>query len=131
MPSCLGQIMKMEVIVYIHYCLVSVPLRLAGGPSSNLGRVELNLNGHWGTVCQNKWSLNNARVVCRSLGLQEATIATVGSVFGPGNGRIVLDQVECTGNESSLFECHHGKLGFKSCKPEQEAGVLCGKPDGE
>ncbi|XP_031569118.1 uncharacterized protein LOC116303677 [Actinia tenebrosa] len=107
----------------------SIPLRLAGGPSSNLGRVELNLNGHWGTVCHNKWSLNNARVVCRSLGLQEATIATVGSVFGPGNGRIVLDHVECTGNESSLLECRHDKLGFKSCSSEEEAGVLCGKPD--
>ena len=43
-------------------------LRLAGGRSSNEGRVEICINGLWGTVCDGFWDNNDARVVCRQLG---------------------------------------------------------------
>ena len=35
---------------------------------SNEGRVEICLSGQWKTVCENNWSENEARVVCRQLG---------------------------------------------------------------
>ena len=43
-------------------------LRLAGGNVSNEGRVEICQSGQWKTVCDNNWSENEARVVCRQLG---------------------------------------------------------------
>ena len=43
-------------------------LWLVGGRSSNEGRVEICINGVWGTVCHSSWSSNDARVVCRQLG---------------------------------------------------------------
>ena len=43
-------------------------LRLVGGRTSNEGRVEICINGVWGTVCHSGWSSNDARVVCRQLG---------------------------------------------------------------
>ena len=43
-------------------------LRLVGGRSSNEGRVEICINGVWGTVCNSGWGSSNARVVCRQLG---------------------------------------------------------------
>ena len=43
-------------------------LRLAGGSVSNEGRVEVCQSGEWKTVCDNNWSENEARVVCRQLG---------------------------------------------------------------
>ena len=43
-------------------------LRLRGRNSSLQGRVEICYAGHWGTVCDNLWGTNDAKVVCRHLG---------------------------------------------------------------
>ena len=43
-------------------------VRLAGGLSSNQGRVEICYNNQWGTVCDNSFTNIDARVVCRQLG---------------------------------------------------------------
>ena len=45
-----------------------LPIRLVNGATPREGRVEINVNGTWGTVCDKGWSPNDARVVCRQLG---------------------------------------------------------------
>ena len=38
------------------------PIRLVGSNSSNAGRVELLLQGQWGTICDDYWSTTDAQV---------------------------------------------------------------------
>ncbi|MGH0132245.1 UNVERIFIED_CONTAM: hypothetical protein FKN15_049482 [Acipenser sinensis] len=79
-------------------------VRLVGGQTPYEGRVEVYYSGEWGTVCDDNWDLAAAHVVCRSLGLKNASEAVVGGTFGPGSGRIMLDDVSCQGTESSLAQ---------------------------
>ena len=71
-------------------------------------------NGAWVTVCHNSWDLSDATVVCQQLGYQYAFSASGGSAFGRGTGPVWLDNVECTGNESSIFNCNHHGIGVYS-----------------
>ena len=44
------------------------PVRLSNGTTGSEGRVEINIRGHWGTICDIYWDLSDASVVCRQLG---------------------------------------------------------------
>ena len=44
-------------------------LRLTGSYDNISGRVEFCDEGEWGVVCTDGWDDNDARVVCRQLGL--------------------------------------------------------------
>ncbi|XP_007261111.3 macrophage receptor MARCO [Astyanax mexicanus] len=95
-------------------------IRLVG--SSNRGRVEVLYNGQWGTVCDDNFDTLDGTVVCKMLGFERAL-----SVFkaSPGTGRVLLDELRCTGRESSLFDCPHNGIGVNDCTHSEDAGVSC------
>ena len=51
----------------------------------------------------------------------------VNAHFGPGNGPILLDNLYCTGSESSLLNCTHDGIGVYGyyCSHDDDAGVEC------
>ena len=101
-------------------------VRLVGGDSSKEGRVEVFLNGMWGTVCDDSWSLDDALVVCRQLGYPSVLAAKGSAFYGVGNLSIVMDEVACSGNESRLQDCQFD-AHTDNCSHSEDAGVHCGK----
>ena len=100
-------------------------IRLVDGPTSKAGRVELWRDGQWNTVCDDGWNLNDANVACRSLGYSAASAAIGGARYGQGTGRIILDDLVCSGNESSLYSCRHRGLYVHNCGHREDASAVC------
>ena len=100
-------------------------LRLSGGKRPFEGRVEQYYAGTWGTVCDDGWDMNNAKVVCRQLGLGEAVNAKGGAYFGQGRGYTMLSNVDCIGHESALGWCLHSGWRGRTCSHSKDAGVIC------
>lgn len=101
-------------------------VRLVGGSTQYEGRVEVCLDGEWGTICDNFWSAFDAAVVCTQLthGPTDAQ-ALKGAFFGPGNGSIHLDRFFCSGDEQRITDCLHFPAIPGSCSHEQDVGVVC------
>ncbi|XP_041037100.1 scavenger receptor cysteine-rich type 1 protein M130-like [Carcharodon carcharias] len=99
------------------------------GLSNCSGRVEVEYNGTWGTVCDDHWGKDEATVVCRELGCGDAMVVVNSSAFGLKKGKIWLDDVNCTGSENFLSECDHRQWGESDCSYKEDAGVICERED--
>ncbi|XP_059676676.1 macrophage receptor MARCO [Gavia stellata] len=95
-------------------------IRIAEG--GRRGRVEVFHQGSWGTICDDGWGTQDATVVCRMLGYSRAVSTFTATA---GTGRIWLDDVNCRGNERSIFDCPKPDWGVNNCSHNEDAGVEC------
>ena len=102
-------------------------IRLVNGAAENLGRLEICFNNNWGTVCDDNFDRDEARVACRQLNYTnyELSVAAPRAFFGPGLGNIHLDELRCMGTETRLADCPHGGIGNHNCGHSEDAGVIC------
>uniref|UniRef100_A0A671VT53 Soluble scavenger receptor cysteine-rich domain-containing protein SSC5D n=1 Tax=Sparus aurata TaxID=8175 RepID=A0A671VT53_SPAAU len=103
----------------------SKPIRLMNGTNRCNGRVELFHDGQWGTVCDDKWGMQEAAVVCHEMNCGNALSVKHNAFFGRGRDQVWLDDVECSGHEKSLVDCPHRGLGEHNCDHNEDAGVVC------
>ena len=118
-------------------------LRLAGGNVINEGRIEICINNVWGTICDDYWSDTDANVACRKLGFSGQSksyyftfsdnktgfsldaVAFSNAHFGAGTGSTFLDDVICSGSESSLLDCTRASTVYCYTGHQEDAGVRC------
>ncbi|XP_077914058.1 T-cell differentiation antigen CD6 isoform X7 [Halichoerus grypus] len=105
-------------------CAENRAVRLVGSSSRCAGRVEMLEHGRWGSVCDDTWDLEDSHVVCRQLNCGWAVQALPGLHFAPGQGPIHRDQVNCSGDETYLWDCP-GLPGDGYCGHKEDAGVVC------
>ncbi|PVD36007.1 hypothetical protein C0Q70_02977 [Pomacea canaliculata] len=117
-------------------------MRLVGGKSAYEGRVEVFLNGVWGTVTDSKdyYSGVAANVICRGLHGNEYSGSVVSKEESAmrfdilKNRAIAMQEIACNGNEKNLHECYY-QTGLESSNrmPNNhidDLAVVCNK-DGE
>lgn len=108
-------------------CADGVELRLAGGDSPCAGRVEVKLQGHWGSVGDDIWDMEDAEVVCKQLGCGSASGAYFAlERFGAGDGPVNLALVDCSGSEATLWDCEIRGWGpYKGVAHGYDTAVVC------
>ena len=79
----------------------------------------------WGTICDDSWDIQDARVVCYELGYPYALAAPVNAHYGEGTGPIWLDNVQCLGSESGILACMHNGIGNHNCIHSKDASAEC------
>ena len=118
-------------------------IRLVNGSIPHEGRVEICVNGEWGTICGTQWDRRDAQVVCRQLGYVPTcklvfidiyivlTVDILGasfyrsSQFGDGNLQQLIGNVQCSGSETSLLNCSYQYNPSSFCYYGRTAGVRC------
>ena len=109
-----------------------VAVHLAGGSSEAEGRVEVYINGKWGTVCSWRWDPLDGKVVCRQLGYKgvNRTFSEISQHgFDEGTGQCWLSDLRCTGSEANLLQCPHHGVGSYEYLMATEAHVVCTNKD--
>lgn len=98
-----------------------------GGRHRCEGRVEVERDGQWGTVCDDGWDMKDVEVVCRELGCGAATGTPSGTLYKPlaeKDQKVLIQAVSCSGMESKLIHCEQEEDVF-DCSHNEDAGAMC------
>lgn len=93
----------------------------------SVGRVEVCLDGRFGTICRDSWDNQDASVLCSELGFSRyGAIALSDAQFAEGLKPTSYNAINCHGNESRLSDCVFvGPTGAQSCGRFEDAEVVC------
>uniref|UniRef100_A0A1X7VFB3 SRCR domain-containing protein n=1 Tax=Amphimedon queenslandica TaxID=400682 RepID=A0A1X7VFB3_AMPQE len=103
-------------------------VRLVNGSTGESGRLEVCTNNIWGSVCGRGFSVTDAHVVCRQMGLElgeSEPIVYTDSYFGDGNKAIIYSDFNCGGSEETVTECHKKEYGSFICSHSNTVGIIC------
>ncbi|XP_065830989.1 scavenger receptor cysteine-rich domain superfamily protein-like [Oscarella lobularis] len=103
-----------------------LPLRLVGDGYPLAGRVEIFYDGSWGGVCDSNWDSKAAVVVCRELGFLVTSPSATKGRFGTASQSMWMNDVTCSGSETTLSRCRFSSWKKGSCSSSYVAGVICG-----
>ena len=101
------------------------------GPNSRTGRVEIRHKGVWGTICDDNFGDQEAKVICRMLGLptQSAQVYN-GTTDYSGDGPVWIrlkDDQGCSGHELDIQECKTKNLWKQDlrCEHSEDVAITC------
>ena len=89
--------------------------------------MEVYVNGQWGTICEDLWSLADGVVACQQLGYGTVYDTLRQLPFGANeNLPILLDNLVCGSFEDRLQNCF-ANVGNTShnCDHSKDAGLVC------
>ena len=93
-------------------------VRLVNGATKYQGRVELFRNGKWGTLCDIRWTKDDAITVCRELGFGTLIRRRSHGFYGESNGPIWFRSLSSVKVERTCN--HHQRY--------DELNLMCASP---
>jgi len=97
-----------------------------GGKSNSEGLIQVNYNKKWGWVCADQWDKKDADVACRMMGFPRSLSSFKEKEESQERKYpFWLNNIQCSGNDRSLFSCFHRGLRPHNCKERQRAGATC------
>ncbi|CAC5408444.1 unnamed protein product [Mytilus coruscus] len=93
---------------------------------SNYDHLEILIDKKWGTVCDDKFDVNAAMIVCRQLGFlwQKAAVITTHTIANCSIP-IHLDDINCDGSEDNVLKCRMNTFGMHDCSHTEDISVKC------
>ena len=92
------------------------------------GRVEVCIEGRYGTVCDDFWDNQDASVVCRQLGFSPygaIALTDTSQPISEGAALILLKDISCNGDEPNILNCTYNTMPNYFCGTLEDAGVVC------
>ncbi|XP_067166132.1 antigen WC1.1-like [Apteryx mantelli] len=111
-------------------CTLFAGFRLVNDSTVCSGRVEMQVQGTWGTLCDSRWDVSDAHILCHQLNCGFAESVPGEGHFGRGTGPVWRESFHCEGTESHLGQCPVTALGASQCSHDNDAGVFCSGPLG-
>lgn len=95
--------------------------------------MEVSVFGKTGYVCDDKFGMINAGVVCKELGFDMGALEVKGNSFFTQDMKendtlYLMDDVTCLGNETTLKDCDFNGWGVTNCLDQEIVGVVCKTP---
>ena len=107
-------------------------LKLVDGRTDYEGRLQVELNGEWGTVCNRGWNLLNSKIVCQQMGLiVDPNYYLFGTLFkeDPRESEpILMSEVDCDPLNTLIFECQFTPRKDHTCTHEDDVWLKCLPP---
>ncbi|XP_071959217.1 macrophage scavenger receptor types I and II-like [Antedon mediterranea] len=103
---------------------VAYDIRLVNGNSKHEGRVEILVDGSWGTICDTNWWVAESDAVCKKLGYEHGSHTYKGAHFGEGPDQILFYSVNCS-KGMDFDDCHFEPTSIQPCSHHRDVGVKC------
>ncbi|EYC44991.1 hypothetical protein Y032_0443g1557 [Ancylostoma ceylanicum] len=97
------------------------------------GRLEVFVDGTWGTVCNRTWSAKLAQMACNQLGLvSDPEFFENWRIFrSKGDLPMIMDNIRCEENEVDLIKCRHDGVSHNvaaGCRDTEVVAIRCAEP---
>ena len=115
------------ILMNMYDLIFPCSVNLVGDRISSSGAILLYHNHVFGKICDGGWDMADATVTCRHLGYPSALAASAAGTVSFEFTDTIVGDVQCTGSETSLFDCPHTETGQYNCSTYDNAaaGVTC------
>lgn len=94
------------------------------GGVDNIVQASNDDGATWQSVCDDGFDQNEAQVACREMG-RAGLVSVKGSVSVSGDENYGLDDLDCNGSESSLFDCRNSGWAVENCSAFEHVQLVC------